>query len=139
MAQQPGARCAIGVSNGNRAHIYIQTFIRDSQAVATIQHLNRESFVELPQPHILQFDAGSLQKARHGENGADSHFIGVTSRHGEPAECAQRLDILRYAIAVSAIPALWGAVHFMWGAHYLRDELPQDSTRPPSYTPASSV
>ena len=32
-------------------------------------------------------------------------------------------DSLRYAIAASAIPSLWGAVHFMRAAHYLRDEL----------------
>jgi hypothetical protein len=30
---------------------------------------------------------------------------------------------LRYAIAASAIPALWGAVHFIRAAHFLRDEL----------------
>jgi MFS family permease len=32
-------------------------------------------------------------------------------------------DSLRYAIAASAVPALWGAVHFMRAAHFLRDEL----------------
>jgi MFS family permease len=37
-------------------------------------------------------------------------------------------DSLRYAIAASAIPALWGAVHFMRAAHYLRDELANASS-----------
>jgi MFS family permease len=32
-------------------------------------------------------------------------------------------DSLRYAIAASAVPALWGAVHFMRAAYFLRDEL----------------
>jgi MFS family permease len=32
-------------------------------------------------------------------------------------------DSLRYAIAASALPALWGAVHFIRAGHYLRHEL----------------
>ena len=38
-------------------------------------------------------------------------------------------DSLRYAIALSAIPALWGAVHFIRAAHFLRDELANASSR----------
>ncbi len=37
---------------------------------------------------------------------------------------------LRYAIALSAIPALWAALHFFRAAHYFRAELSSGSTLP---------
>ncbi len=47
-------------------------------------------------------------------------------------------DSLRYAIALAALPALWGAVHFFRAAHYVRDELALASgpTRPEALSSA---
>ena len=38
-------------------------------------------------------------------------------------------DSLRYAIAASAVGALWAAVHFLRAAHYVRQELAASSKR----------
>ena len=40
-------------------------------------------------------------------------------------------DSLRYAIAASAVAALWGAAHFMRAAMFIREELRQSTRNGP--------
>jgi MFS family permease len=48
-------------------------------------------------------------------------------------------DSLRYALAASAIPAVWGAWHFMRAAYYFRDELATASGLPQQHAPIPSA
>src|SRR5262249_50154047 len=70
---------AKGMSDGNRSAVDVQLLRINSQAVAAIDHLHRESFVEFPNVDVAQSDAGTLQQFRDGEYRTDAHFVGVAA------------------------------------------------------------
>src|SRR5882757_3702796 len=84
--------CSVRMSDSNGASVDIQTLIRDSEAVAAVENLHGEGFVELPQADVFHLDARTLQQPGYGKDGADAHFIRFASGDGEAPEDAERLD-----------------------------------------------
>ena len=61
----------------------------------SLDHLDGEGLVELPQADIVHLQAGALQKTRDGENRADAHFVGRAAMGGEGADDAERCGDFR--------------------------------------------
>src|SRR6267378_3172478 len=67
VADEPLAGHPVWMSDGNRAAVDVQSIVGDAQAVATVDHLDGERFVQLPQIDVLDLRAGLLEQLRHGE------------------------------------------------------------------------
>jgi hypothetical protein len=83
---------SVRMSDSDGASVDIQTLIRDSKAIAAVENLHGEGFIELPQPDVFHFDARALQQPGHRKDRADAHFIRFAPRDGEAPEDAERLD-----------------------------------------------
>src|SRR6202171_150053 len=94
VAGEPRARNAVGVTDRDRAAIHVEAFVGDAELVAAVDHLHRERLVELPEPDVVDFLAGALEQSRHGEDGADAHFIRLATGHREAPEDSQGLQAL---------------------------------------------
>src|SRR5688572_8807820 len=91
MSRQPLAAHAVRMPDRDRAAVDIQPLIRNTEAVAAVEHLHGEGFVELPQIDVLDAQAGALEELRHGKHGTDSHLIGLATRNRETSEYSERL------------------------------------------------
>src|SRR6202040_3383769 len=67
---------AKGVADGDRSAIDIETFLRDAEPVAAIEHLAGEGFVKLPQIDVVDIEALARQQLRNREYRADAHLVG---------------------------------------------------------------
>ena len=76
--------------DGNRPTIDVELFVGNAQAIAAIDHLDRECLIELPQSDILHGQVVSLKKLRHRENRADAHDVRIASGDGNPPIDTQR-------------------------------------------------
>jgi hypothetical protein len=61
MANESLTTHAVGVSDGDCSTVNIQTVVGYPQAIATVQDLNREGFVELPKTDIFDLYPGALE------------------------------------------------------------------------------
>src|SRR6266478_6347072 len=56
MAGHARSAHAKGMADRDRAAVHIETFLGDAQAIATVEHLARKGFVELPQINIADIE-----------------------------------------------------------------------------------
>src|SRR5688572_25553856 len=84
---------AVGMAEGDGAAVHVQAVVRDADTVAAVDHLHRESLVQLPQIDVFHLLSGLLQELRYCEHGADAHFFRIAARGGEAAEDAQRFQV----------------------------------------------
>src|SRR5947208_1242616 len=90
MAGEARAAHAVGMAERDRPAVDIQLVIGDADALAAVEHLDGERFVQLPEIDVLHFPAGLLEELRHREYRADAHFLRVAARGGEAAENTER-------------------------------------------------
>ena len=93
MTRHPRAAHAIGVTDRDRATVDIELFIRDPKRIAAIQHLHRESLVQLPKIDVVYGQTVTFQQPRHREDWADTHLVRVTAGDRQPLVQTQRLNI----------------------------------------------
>ena len=89
---EPCATHAVWVANRDRATVDIEPVRRNAETIAAVEGLDGEGLVELPQPDVIDVEAGSLEQPRDREDGADAHLVGLASDHHQVAEDAERLD-----------------------------------------------
>src|SRR5450432_3945235 len=80
---------AEGVTDGDCTTIDVEAIHRNCKPVAAIDGLAGECLVELPEPDVVHRETVSFEQARNGEDGTDSHLVGLATRHGEPAVDAE--------------------------------------------------
>src|SRR5207247_11357751 len=66
-----------------------EALVRDAYAVAAVDHLHGEGFVQLPQIDVGSLLPGLLEELRHREPRADAHLARIAAGDGEAAEDAQ--------------------------------------------------
>src|SRR5688572_20183052 len=93
MAGEARARHPVRMAKRDRAAIHVQLVVRDADAIAAVQHLHGEGFVQLPQIDVLHLLSGLFQELRYCEHGADAHLFRIAAGGGEAAEDAQRLQL----------------------------------------------
>ena len=67
----------------------LSLLLRDAELVAAVEHLDGERLVELPQADVVHLQARALQQARHREDRADAHLVGLAAGDREAAEDAR--------------------------------------------------
>src|SRR4051794_31235672 len=72
VAGEPRARHAVGMADRDRAAVDVDLVRIDAELVAAIQHLHRESLVQLPQVDVVDAEAMALEQPRHREYRADA-------------------------------------------------------------------
>src|SRR6476620_398929 len=83
---------AVGMADRDGAAVDVEPFLRNAEAVAAIEHLARERFVELPQVDVADLEALASEQLGHGEHRPDAHLVGLAAGDGEAAERTQRLE-----------------------------------------------
>src|SRR5579864_8120870 len=83
---QPRAGHAVGMADRNRAAIDIDLFRIDPEPVTAIDHLHRESLVELPEIDIVDLQTVALQEPRHREHRPDAHLVRLAAMGDETSE-----------------------------------------------------
>src|SRR5690606_20123680 len=83
---------AEGVADGDGAAIDVVLLGVNAKTVARIEALAREGFVQLPEVDVVDLEAVTLEEARHGEDRADAHLVGLATGDREAAEDAE--DVL---------------------------------------------
>ena len=63
-----------------------------SEPVVAIEHLDGKGLVELPKANIVDTQAKPLEKLGHGEDRADTHFVGLGTRDGHSNIAAERIQ-----------------------------------------------
>src|SRR5258706_8834216 len=91
MSRQRRAAHPIRVPSRNSAAVDVQFFGIDSKLIAAIENLNGERLVQFNEVDIADLKTEAFQKARHCENGSNSHFIRFATRNGKALEDAERL------------------------------------------------
>src|ERR1044071_9848678 len=104
MADEVRAAHSVGMAGPNGAAVHVEPLVRDADAVAAVDHLDREGFVQLPQVDVAGVLAGVLEQLRHREHRADSHLARVAAGDGEAAEDPERGEspAARFALAPDA-------------------------------------
>ena len=90
MADEPRPAHAEGMADRDRAAIDVDLLGIDAERVAAIERLRGEGLVQLPEVDVGDLQAVALQQARHGEDRADAHLVGLAAGRGEAAEDAER-------------------------------------------------
>ncbi|MNT75049.1 hypothetical protein D3C72_2139120 [compost metagenome] len=80
------------MADGNAATVHIQSVRIDTKAIATVNDLARERFIQFPQTDIANLQPMPLQEFRDGRDGPDTHFLGRTARDRDTAVDAKRLQ-----------------------------------------------
>src|SRR5262249_55719786 len=83
---------AVGMPERNRAAVDVESIVLDTEFVATVQDLDRERLVELPQVDVGNLLAGALEQFGNREHRADAHLVRLATGHRKPPERAQRLE-----------------------------------------------
>src|SRR4051794_24711134 len=115
VAGEARARHAVGMAHRDRAAVDIDLVGVDAELVAAIQHLHRESFVQLPQADVVDGQAMTLEQARHGEYRADAHLVRLAAGGDEAAEDAERVQPALCRFLVAHDHARAGAVRKLAG------------------------
>ena len=63
VAGEAGARHAIGMADGDRAAVDVQSVVGDAEAIAAVEHLHGERLVELPQSDVVDREAEPVRGA----------------------------------------------------------------------------
>src|SRR5215469_6400305 len=63
------------MANGDGSSVRIQLLRVQAEAITTVHHLHRKSFIQLPDINVAHFYAGALQQLGYSEHGTDSHLI----------------------------------------------------------------
>ena len=90
MAGHARAAHAIGVADRDRAAVHVQQFVRDAELVLAIEHLHRESLVQLPQADIVHLKVVALEQFRDREDRADAHLVRLGAGNGHADIAAER-------------------------------------------------
>src|SRR5438105_13416480 len=80
---------AVRMPDGDGAAIDIELVRRNAEAVAAVQHLTGERFVELPQVDVVHGEPLLLEQLRYGEDGADAHLVRLAAGDRDAAERAE--------------------------------------------------
>src|SRR3954453_18267207 len=115
VAGEARARHAVGMAHRDRAAVDIDLVGVDAELVPAIQHLHRESFVQLPQADVVDGQAITLEQARHGEYRADAHLVRLAPGGDEAAEDAERVQPALRGFLVAHDHARAGAVRKLAG------------------------
>ena len=82
------ARHAEGMADRDAAAIDVELVGIDAERVAAIERLAGEGLVDLPQPDVVDREAGAREQLGNGEDRADPHFLGACSpRPGSRDRC----------------------------------------------------
>src|SRR3954466_650699 len=71
---QSRAGHAIGMAERDGAAVHVEAVVGNPEPVAAIEHLHRESFVQLPEIDVCHFLADALQQLRNREYRTDAHL-----------------------------------------------------------------
>ncbi len=80
---------AEGMPDGDGTAVDVEQLVGDAELVATIQDLDSEGLVELPQVHVVHTDPSAFQQPRYGKDRSDAHLIGLTACYREAATTAE--------------------------------------------------
>ncbi|SKX89342.1 Uncharacterised protein [Mycobacteroides abscessus subsp. abscessus] len=86
------ARHAVGMTHRDAAAVDVEPLRIDSEFVAAVEGLRRESLIELPQTDVVDGQPVLLEQFRHREYRPDPHLVGGASRNGHAAVDAERLQ-----------------------------------------------
>src|SRR5712691_1859758 len=92
VADHPGAAHAIGMADRDRAAVDIEPVHRDTEPVATVDDLDGERLVQLPEVDVVHPEAEPLEEPRDREHGTDAHLVRLAGGDGEPAVDPERLE-----------------------------------------------
>src|SRR6202047_4575385 len=92
MNREAGAADARGRSARNRAAVDVQALVRNAEAIAAIQHLASECFIELPQIDIADSITGTVEQPRDRVNRTHAHFVGLATGNRKAAKQPQGLQ-----------------------------------------------
>src|SRR5258708_12431881 len=94
VARQTRTGHAIGMTTRDPPAVHVELFRIDAELVAAIDHLHRERLVQLPEIDIVDGQAVSFEKPRHGVDRTDPHLVRLAARRDKPAEDTKRLETL---------------------------------------------
>src|SRR5271154_599246 len=94
VARQTCSGHAIGMTDRDRTAVHVELFRVDAELVAAIDHLYRERLVQLPEIYIVDGQAVSFEKPRHGVDRTDPHLVRLAARRDKPAKNTKRLQAL---------------------------------------------
>src|SRR6202012_1438937 len=93
VSREPCAAHAVRMSDRDRSAVDVQAFIRNSQLVAAIDHLDGKCLVQFPQVDVADLESRALQEPRHRKYRTNAHFIRLAAGDRESPEYSHRLDV----------------------------------------------
>src|SRR5262249_47566683 len=91
-SDQPRSGHSERVADRDRAAVDVELLRINAQAVAAVDDLNGEGFVQFPEGNVLDFQAVALQQLRDGEARADADLVRLASGDGVATKDHQRFD-----------------------------------------------
>src|SRR5437667_2427066 len=92
VADQAAAGHAVRMADRNCAAIDVEPAVGNAEAVATVDHLHSERFVQLPEADVVEPHAGPLEEFWDREHRTDAHLVGLATGDRKAAEDAHRLE-----------------------------------------------
>src|SRR5208283_1727927 len=80
------------MADGYAASVHVVAIGIDAEMIAAIERLDRESFIELPEPDVADFQSVAGEEFRDREDRTDPHFLRRATRHRNASIDAERLE-----------------------------------------------